>query len=208
MPLYDYKFQTTGGKVISGRQTAKSIEALRGRVARTEKVVEWLPVKEVSPAKPQTKAKSNPKVKVAGDQLSATATEPLVAVPANWEKWCSTGVHGKGGRKRKALLRCLDGNVVRGHFSDLPLDPSLEPSASMYPSFEHLVSPKDHDAAVVEARIVNDMKSHLSESEFWQLIEHLFGVGVKKGRIVAPFGKRLPLKWSPVRHYGATPSKP
>lgn len=208
MPLYSFKYETTDGKVIYGRQTAKSPDALREHIARTSTVVEWLLVKEDSPPKSQTKTKPKPKIKANNYQQIAKAVESLPVVPAHWEKWCTTGVHGRGERKRKALLRCLDGNVVRGHFSDLPLDPSLAPSDSMYPSFEHLVSPKDHDEAVVEARIVNDMKSHLSEIEFWQLIEHLFAVGVKKGSIIAPFGKRLPQKWSPVRHYGSKPSKP
>ena len=71
----------------------------------------------------------------------------------------------------------------------------------MYPSLEHLSGPKNHAETVVEARIFNDMKSHLSESEFWLVIEHFFIVGVGKGRIVAPFGKRLPKRWSPQRHY-------
>ena len=71
----------------------------------------------------------------------------------------------------------------------------------MYPSFEHLVDPTNHQEAVVEARIFNDMKSHLSEAEFWQAIEHLFIVGVQKGKIKPPFGKRLPKGWSPAKHY-------
>ena len=71
----------------------------------------------------------------------------------------------------------------------------------MYPSFEHLVDRDKHDDAVVEARIFNDMKSHLSESEFWLVIEHLFAVGLAKGKIKPPFGKRLPKRWSPARHY-------
>lgn len=71
----------------------------------------------------------------------------------------------------------------------------------MYPSFEHLVDPTNHKEAVVEARIINDMKSHLSEAEFWQVVEHLFIVGIDKGKIKAPFGKRLPKGWSPEKHY-------
>jgi hypothetical protein len=86
----------------------------------------------------------------------------------------------------------------------------------MYPSLEHLIDPKNHAEAVVEARIINDMKSHLSESEFWLVIEHLFIVGVEKQKIKAPFGKRLPRGWSPKRHYtkkvaalpSGTPTKP
>jgi hypothetical protein len=72
---------------------------------------------------------------------------------------------------------------------------------SIYPSFEHLLDPTNHAEAVVEARIINDMKSHLSENEFWQVVEHLFAVGLEKGKIRPPFGKRLPKGWSPARHY-------
>jgi hypothetical protein len=74
----------------------------------------------------------------------------------------------------------------------------------MYPSVEHLDGPKNHDATVVEARIFNDMKSHLSENEFWRVIEHLFLVGVEKGKIRPPFGKRLPKGWGPANHYTKT----
>ena len=71
----------------------------------------------------------------------------------------------------------------------------------MAPSIEHLVDPKNHDDVVVETRVINDMRSILSEREFWQVIEHLFVVGVQKGEIKAPFGKRLPKAWSPKRHF-------
>ncbi len=122
-------------------------------------------------------------------------------IPSTWEKWCSTGRHGKGARKKNAVLKCLKSGHVRGYFSDIPLRPYLEPTDSMYPSLEHLVDPSNHRETVVEARIINDMKSHLSEDEFWRVIEHLFIVGIEKGRIRPPFGKRLPKGWSPAKHY-------
>ena len=122
-------------------------------------------------------------------------------IPDAWAKWCTSGRHGVGSRKKKAVLKCLQSGHVRGYFSDIPLRPDLEGSHSMYPSFEHLVDPTNHQEAVVEARIFNDMKSHLSEVEFWQAIEHLFIVGVQKGKIKPPFGKRLPKGWSPEKHY-------
>jgi len=127
-------------------------------------------------------------------------------IPDTWTKWCNTGRHGVGARKKNALLKCLKSGHVRGYFSDLPLRPDLEGWHSMYPSFEHLTGPDNHQDAVVEARIFNDMKSHLSESEFWLAIEHLFLVGVEKGKIKPPFGKRLPKGWSPAKHY--TPKTP
>ncbi|MBI1178059.1 hypothetical protein GC207_11555 [bacterium] len=121
-------------------------------------------------------------------------------VPPEWTTWCRRGNHSPT-TKKKALMRCLQGGQVRGYFSDLPLRPDLDHGHSMYPSVEHLVDPTNHDETVVEARIINYMKSHLSEQEFWQVVEHLFAVGVKKGRIKLPYGKRLPKNWSPARHY-------
>ncbi|HEX5399820.1 MAG TPA: hypothetical protein VFY06_12320 [Verrucomicrobiae bacterium] len=125
---------------------------------------------------------------------------PSHKIPKTWEKWCSTGTH-KGERKRNAILKSIKSGDVRGYFSDIPMRPELDPTHSMYPSFEHLVDPSNHQEAVVEARIINDMKSHLSENEFWMMIEHLFVVGLEKRKIKPPFGKRLPKGWEPMRHY-------
>lgn len=122
-------------------------------------------------------------------------------IPVAWEKWCASGTHGKGARKKNAVQKCLKRGRVRGYFSDIPLRPNLEDTHSMYPSFEHLVDPRNHTETAVEARIINDMKSHLSEKEFWRVIEHLFVIGVEKAKIKAPYGKRLPKGWSPAKHY-------
>ena len=126
---------------------------------------------------------------------------PDQKIPATWEKWCKTGKHGRGARKKNAVLKCLKSGHVRGYFSDIVLRPDLTVTDSMYPSLEHLVDPKNHGEAVVEARIINDMKSHLSEAEFWKVIEHLFIIGIEKKKIAAPFGKKLPKGWGPSRHY-------
>jgi len=87
-------------------------------------------------------------------------------VPEKWKSWCTTGRHGRGARKRNAVLKCLKSGQVRGYFSDMVLNPDLDPTDSMYPSLEHLVDRENHAKTVVEARIFNDMKSHLSEDEF------------------------------------------
>lgn len=136
--------------------------------------------------------------KVAIAQLKPMNTS---TVPAPWIKWCSTGKHGVGSRKKNAVIKCLKNGHVRGYFSDIPLRPDLDTSHSMYPSFDHLIDPTNHKEAVVEARIINDMKSHLSEDEFWHVVEHLFIVGVEKRKIKPPYGKRLPKGWSPKKHY-------
>ena len=50
------------------------------------------------------------------------------------------------------------------------------------------------------------MKRKSSKTE---VIEHLFLVGVEKGEIKPPFGKRLPKGWGPAKHYKkAEPSGP
>ena len=148
-------------------------------------------------------ALSTESIKAAGVK-PANPTTAIAKVPVTWEKWCITGRH-KGQKKARAVLKCLQSGHVRGYFSDIVMRPDLVHTDSMYPSFEHLVDPKNHAEAVVEARLINDMKSHLSETEFWRVIEHLFIVGVEKSKITAPFGKRLPKGWSPKRHYGTEP---
>jgi len=124
-------------------------------------------------------------------------------VPAPWSKWCTTGCHSPT-TKKNALLKCFNSGHVRGYFSDIPLRPDLDHTHSMYPSIDHLVDPTVHTETVVEARIINDMKSHLSEDEFWRVVEHLFAVGLQKGKLRPPFGKRLPKGWSPEKHYRKT----
>lgn len=133
-------------------------------------------------------------------RMATTPTEPKI--PAIWEKWCTTGnPKWRGKRKRAAVRRCLKSGHVRGYFSDLVIRPDLPSEDAMAPSVEHLVDPNNHDEIVVETRVINDMRSILNEQEFWQVIEHLFAVGLQKGTIKPPFGKRLPKGWSPKRHY-------
>ena len=54
---------------------------------------------------------------------------------------------------------------------------------------------------VVDVRVINDMKSHLNEAEFWLVIEHLYAVGIADGRIPSGAPRRLVDTWSPVRHF-------
>jgi hypothetical protein len=95
----------------------------------------------------------------------------------------------------------MQDGVVRGYLSDLPLAPFLPSSHSLYPSIEHLSEPNNSSDLVVEARIVNDMKSHLTECEFWAVVEHLYAVGLAKGRIKASTPKRLSDDWAPIRNF-------
>ena len=120
---------------------------------------------------------------------------------AKWEKWCSTGKH-KGRTKKNAVCKCYSKGRVMGYYSDFRLKPDIDYTDSMYPSVEHLGGKNDKNNVAVEARIINDMKSHLSEEEFWLVISHLFFVGVRKGRIKAPLsGKCLKNGWKPEKNF-------
>jgi hypothetical protein len=122
-------------------------------------------------------------------------------IPTEWEKWCRTGKH-RGPCKRNAVVRCLKDGIVRGYLSGFRLDPKCQPTDSMYPSVEHLTGKENREDVVVETRIVNDMKSHLTEKEFWQLIGHLSSVDVEGRKIGMPLASnRLPDDWRPERNF-------
>jgi hypothetical protein len=119
-----------------------------------------------------------------------------------WKEWSRKGKKRSYGVKkmREAVSICAVNGEVRGFYSNLPLDPQIDCKDSMYPSVDHLES-KDNSRFVVEARVINDMKSHLTKTEFWEVIEHLYSVGVTKGEI--PNRKPLPLRadWRPKNQF-------
>lgn len=119
-----------------------------------------------------------------------------------WDDFCHRGSYSVT-NQRRSVARCLgvDG-IVRGWYSDLPLDPTIPVTRSMYPSHDHTTHPKNDQHMVVDARVVNDMKSHLDESEFWLLVEHLYAVGLAKGKIPQGAPQRLADNWSSIRHFG------
>lgn len=123
------------------------------------------------------------------------------SLPESWIAFCRRGQISVG-HQRRSVQACLgpDG-TVRGYYSDLPLDPTLDPTHSLYPSHDHTTAPRDHQAMVVDARVINDMKSHLSESEFWQVVEHLYAVGRAKDRIPNRAAQRLDSNWRPSRNF-------
>ena len=127
-------------------------------------------------------------------------TKEQANLPPEWEKWAKRGKPSPTHRRR-AVLKCMNPETkeVRGWYSALPLNPNLPPTHSLYPSVEHTTHPKDHSEIVLESRIVNDMKSHLSGKEFWHAIEHLCRVGIDKGKIPQTPQRRD--DWSPARHY-------
>lgn len=121
-------------------------------------------------------------------------------VPPEWRTWCT-----KNRRKFSvpfrcaAVLRSLRDGVVRGCYSDFPLDPGRDSRHPMYPGFEYLAWTRPKSRPGIDARVVTSMKAHLREKEFWQLIGHLYAVGVDKGRIRPGAGLRLPDDWHPRR---------
>lgn len=118
-----------------------------------------------------------------------------------WLEFCRRGRISQI-NQRRSVESCLDADgTVRGHYSDLPLDPTLSPTHSMYPSHDHTTLPRDDGKMVVDARVINDMKSHLIEAEFWLVIEHLYAVGIADGRIQRDAPRRLVDTWSPARHF-------
>ncbi|OQA07485.1 MAG: hypothetical protein BWY65_01860 [Firmicutes bacterium ADurb.Bin373] len=116
-----------------------------------------------------------------------------------WMEWCRKGKYGVG-KKHDAAKKSLSNNEVRGYYSDIVLNPDLDDKNSMYPSIDHLY-PSDESELVVEARIFNDMKTHLTPDEFWQAIEHLYAVGVRKGKIAKRTPKELGSDWAPENDY-------
>jgi hypothetical protein len=95
----------------------------------------------------------------------------------NWVKGCSNkaGV-GTCGVWRKAVVGALEKSNGRFHYSGLKIPPLRSiPHGSddpLWPSIDHVEGRRDMNLAV-ETRIVNDMKSLLSESEFKTVIGHL-----------------------------------
>jgi hypothetical protein len=125
-----------------------------------------------------------------------------------WLDFCKRGRLPQG-RQRKSVECSVVAGKVRGYYSDLVLDPTLDWTDSLYPSHDHTTHPRDHSNMVVEARVVNDMKGHLNDDEFWRMIEHLYAVGVSKRKIRSGLARRLSPHWRPERNYckSAPPGK-
>lgn len=121
-------------------------------------------------------------------------------LPGEWKDFCERGRYSRS-HQRKSVERCFDGSIVRGHYTDLRMDPTLDPSHPMYPSHDHTTQPKDDREMVIDARVLNDAKTLLSEDELWRLIEHLYAVGLAKGRIPARSPQRVSDDWRPSRGY-------
>ena len=72
-----------------------------------------------------------------------------------------------------AIDRCDNG---RGHYSGLPLSLTpWEPTAWNWPSLDHVKDPATPEV-VLEIRLINDMKTIMTEVEFREVIGHLAAV--------------------------------
>ncbi len=80
------------------------------------------------------------------------------------------------GQWRKAILEALHTSKGRGHYSRFPLSLATgNPTTWSWPSVDHLKGPKIAEL-VIETRLVNDMKTIMSDQEFRTLIGHLAAV--------------------------------
>ncbi|MHA1670881.1 MAG: hypothetical protein ACTSV5_09915 [Promethearchaeota archaeon] len=85
----------------------------------------------------------------------------------------------------KALNNCKDGKAI---YSKYKLDINLDSSNPYYPSIEH-IERIDKLNLGVEIRIVNDMKSILSEDEFFEFIIRLYEKNNLKNKKISNKGK-------------------
>jgi hypothetical protein len=125
-----------------------------------------------------------------------------MSLSEEWKVFCGRGRYRRNHQVRSVEKCVAADGTIRGYYSDLPLDPTLPPTHSLYPSHDHITHPGRDEEMVVEARVINDMKVHLSDTEFWRVIEHLYAVGIAKGQIPGGAARRLDAGWSPARHYG------
>lgn len=115
------------------------------------------------------------------------------SLPPQWKTWLEYKVHScrkraeeyaeknKIGKRyiptrekwRDAILKALRECEGVGHYSRFPLSVRLSSNDPRYPSVDHLGTPLNL-RVVIETRLVNDMKSILSEKEFIKMITHLY----------------------------------
>ncbi|MDP1677625.1 MAG: hypothetical protein Q8L88_12270 [Bacteroidota bacterium] len=117
-----------------------------------------------------------------------------------WKEFCSKGRYSQRDQIT-SVNKCLSNDgMVLGFYSDLVLNPNLPDTDALYPSHDHTINSSNHSQMVVDARIINDMKSILNETEFWIIIEHLYAVGISKGKIPNRTAQRND-SWKPVRNF-------
>lgn len=121
-------------------------------------------------------------------------------LPEHWSNFCRKGNYGTRDQ-RASVKRCInETGHVRGYYSDILMDPTLPPTNALYPSHDHRSERNDDSDMVIDARVINDMKTILTEDEFWLIIEHLYAVGRQKGRIPDRVALRHD-SWKPERNF-------
>ena len=120
---------------------------------------------------------------------------------AEWDSFYKRGKYSYSNQKKSAIRTQGENHQIRGYYSNLSLNPNLPRESAMYPSHDHLSFPKDDGEMVIDCRVINDMKSILTETEFWSVIEHIYAVGRSKGKISNKIPVRLNDDWKPSRNF-------
>lgn len=126
---------------------------------------------------------------------------PHQNIPDPWHSFCRRGKYRVRDQEASVMKCILEDGTVVGYYSGFLLDPELKATDAMYPSHDHLLGRNDHANMVVDARFINDMKTILSEREFWKIVEHLYVMGRRKGKIPEREAQILPAGWHPARDY-------
>ena len=122
-------------------------------------------------------------------------------IPDTWRSFCRRGRYRVRDQEASVLKCMLEDGAVVGYYSGFQLNPELKETDAMYPSHDHLSGRNDDGNMVVDARFVNDMKTILSEQEFWTMVEHLYAMGRRTGKIPEREASMLPAGWHPARDY-------
>ena len=76
------------------------------------------------------------------------------------------------------------------YYTGMPLD-MTDPHSPWYCVFDHWI-PNNDKKVVITSSLINDMKSDLSEKEFWYYIEQLYNYKKKR----TPVKKKKPVYWN------------
>ena len=124
-----------------------------------------------------------------------------INLPDMWKRFCQKGKIPARYQRESVRKSLTNEGILQGYYSGIELSPDLEDTNALYPSHDHLAGRDDHTKMVVDARFINDMTTILSEDEFWSVVEHLYAVGLAKGKIMCRQPQKLPARWCPRRSY-------
>jgi hypothetical protein len=103
-------------------------------------------------------------------------------------------------KREKAIARCRKDGVVKGAYSDIELSPETDRFSNLYPTFDHIDCDGNDSEMVVEAALINRLKTNLSAKDFWPVIRHLYWTGIAKKKITAGRKNSLlsPQEWKEI----------